>query len=146
MPQDADWSAFLADVELTELKLAGVFGQVRELVDSDEGDLPAEWKVEVSRAHLVDESQIRIRVIAEAEGPGGRLVVDGLGVFAASRKLDEVKSEIVERFVAETGVAAVIPTVRASFEDLNQRLELGAPKLRLIRLAPYAPTTNAESS
>ena len=87
MPQDADWSAFLADVELTELKLAGVFGQVRELVDSDEGDLPAEWKVEVSRAHLVDESQIRIRVIAEAEGPGGRLVVDGLGVFAARSSL-----------------------------------------------------------
>lgn len=137
MPADAEWSAFLAGVELTELKLAGVFGQVRELVDADEGSLPDEWSVEVHRAHLVDGDQIRVRAIVEAEGPGGRLVVDGLGVFVSSLNLDEVEPQIVERFAAETGVAAVIPTVRASFEDLNQRLELGAPKLRLIKLTPY---------
>lgn len=136
MTDAKEWSAFLAGIELTELKLAGVFGQIRELVDVEEEPLPDEWEVELQQAHLIEDKQIRIRVIAEATGPGGRLVVDGLGVFTSALTLEDVREEILSKFVSETGFAAVVPTVRASFHDLNQRLEMDAPRLGLFKFLP----------
>lgn len=134
-----EWSSFLAGIELTELKLAGMFGQIRELVDLELDPLPGEWEVELQQAHLIEDNQIRIRVIAEANGPGGRLVVDGMGVFTSEQSLGDIPPHIVSKFVSETGFAAVVPTVRASFHDLNQRLELDAPRLGLFKFLPPEP-------
>ena len=80
--------------------------------------------------------RLRIRVIAEATGPGGRLVVDALGVFASKQSLADVAPAIISRFVNQTGIPAVIPIMRASFQDLNQRLELDAPRLGLFKFRP----------
>lgn len=71
-----------------------------------------------------------------ATGPGGELTVDGLGVFEFAFPLDEASPEYVEQFHSQTAVAAVIPTVRAAFNDLNMRMELGAPPVGTVRYAP----------
>ena len=135
MNHPVSWSEFLRAVELTELKIAAIYGYIAQ-VDPGEGvePLPGEWDLGIQQGHRADGHELMVRVIANASGPGGRLTVDGMGTFESTLPLDTVPTEVLDRFVEQTGVPAVIPTVRASFNDMNLRMELGAPRLGLLKL------------
>ena len=131
---DKTWSDFVAGMDLKEIKIGAIHGSGFQL--GPESDLPDKWDVNLRYASRVVGEELWVRVDIDAEGPGGELTVAALGVFTSrTHDLDDEElSDLVVRFSFQTGVPAVIPTARATFDDVNMRLGLGAPRIGLVKI------------
>jgi hypothetical protein len=134
---DPDWGAFLGAAEISSIKLGAIFGVTPDL-RGDAEPLPEEWSFDIKHAFKVEGDHMFVRVMVESAGPGGELSVDGVGTFEFSTPLNEANYDLQQRFYMETGVPAVIPTVRAAFNDLAMRMGMDCPPLGLVKYS----TTN----
>jgi len=122
------WQKFIASARVVDVKIGGIMGILAEM-RVDEAPLPNAWAIDVSHAYKVKGTELWARVVADAEGPGGGLLVDAVGIFRFGMKLKSVPDEYIQRFYAATAIPAVAPTTRATFNDTNVRMGLGAPHI-----------------
>lgn len=127
------WSELLGAAELVSLRVGGMFGVLAELRPETSDPLPGDWELEIKHGYKADDRTLSVRVLAEASGPGGELAVDAIGQFEFDLNLAGVDPAMVERFYLLTGVPAVAPTTRATFNDLSLRMDLGAPLMPLLK-------------
>ncbi|MCL1898737.1 MAG: hypothetical protein FWG16_07965 [Micrococcales bacterium] len=143
MNESLTWDDLVSQVELVDLRICSCLGILAEVYDGE--PLPEDWQPEFDIMTKADGSLHRVRARLAFTGPGGKLVSDGMGVFSFGCDTTEVSDELLERFTTMVAVPAIIPFVRASLGDLNDRMQLDAPRLGLMKIEPHGELDDTSS-
>lgn len=136
------WGELIAGTDLVELQIVHIFGVLSEFIDRD--DAPEEWTNELKTAGRYEGDRLYARVSVEVTGPGGEITVDGIAIFESQFPWGDAEQDDIARFLALVGHPAIIPTVRATYEDTRIKLGLeDAPRFGLVKI-PQWPTAGVE--